>query len=156
MATQKGRNWSSGDIVTAANLSSVERGVNTLAEDYTPTTWANGDTVTAAALNNIEQGIVDGSSSDFNTAQLIYSGIGQVALPTIHISRIYDDGVNKGTAAAISDAGTYDVVLYNGVAYGYADNILDSVLVDGAIEYDDGDITITGDCTITISHSSTK
>ena len=60
MATQKGRNWSSGDIVTAANLSSVERGVSAMAEEYTPTTWSNGDTVTAAALNNIEQGIVSG------------------------------------------------------------------------------------------------
>ena len=64
MATQKGRNWSSGDIVTAANLSSIERGVSAVAEEYTPTTWANGDTVTAAALNNIEQGIVNASSGD--------------------------------------------------------------------------------------------
>lgn len=59
MATQKGRNWSSGDIVTAANLSSVERGVSAVSSVYEPTTWANGDTVTAAALNNIEQGIVN-------------------------------------------------------------------------------------------------
>ena len=59
MATQKGRNWSSGDIVTAANLSSVERGVSAVSSLYEPTTWANGDTVTAAALNNIEQGIVN-------------------------------------------------------------------------------------------------
>ena len=59
MATQKGRNWSSGDIVTAANLSSIERGVSAVAENYTPTTWANGNTVTAAALNNIEQGIAN-------------------------------------------------------------------------------------------------
>lgn len=59
MATQKGRNWSSGDIVTAANLSSVERGVSAVSSAYEPTTWANGDTVTAAALNNIEQGIVN-------------------------------------------------------------------------------------------------
>lgn len=42
MATQKGRNWSSGDIVTAANLSSIEKGVSAVAEEYTPTTWANG------------------------------------------------------------------------------------------------------------------
>ena len=59
MATQKGRNWSSGDIVTAANLSSVERGVSAVSSLYEPTTWANGDTVTAAALNNIEQGIIN-------------------------------------------------------------------------------------------------
>ena len=69
MATQKGRNWSSGDIVTAANLSSVERGVSAVSSSYEPTTWANGDTVTAAALNNIEQGIVnaDGGSATWVT-----------------------------------------------------------------------------------------
>ncbi len=63
MATQKGRNWSSGDIVTAANLSSIERGVSAMAEEYTPTTWANGDIVTVETLNNIEQGIVSGINS---------------------------------------------------------------------------------------------
>ena len=72
MATQKGRNWSSGDIVTAANLSSVERGVSTLAENYTPTTWANGDTVTAAALNKIEQGVVDAGYHDFDLATITF------------------------------------------------------------------------------------
>lgn len=65
MATQKGRNWSSGDIVTAANLSSIERGVSAVAEEYTPTTWANGNTVTAAALNNIEQGIANAGGSSW-------------------------------------------------------------------------------------------
>lgn len=72
MATQKGRNWSSGDIVTAANLGSIERGVNTLAEDYTPTTWANGDTVTAAALNKIEQGVVVAGYHDFDLATITF------------------------------------------------------------------------------------
>lgn len=72
MATQKGRNWSSGDIVTAANLSSIERGVSAVAEEYTPTTWTNGNTVTATGLNNIEQGIVNagGGSSDLSTAEV--------------------------------------------------------------------------------------
>jgi hypothetical protein len=74
MATQKGRNWSSGDIVTAANLSSVERGVSAMAEEYTPTTWSNGDTVTAAGLNNIEQGITNasgGGGGNPNTVQTV-------------------------------------------------------------------------------------
>ena len=70
MATQKGRNWSSGDIVTAANLSSIERGVSAVAEEYTPTTWANGDTVTAAALNNIEQGIANAGGSGLDIPHL--------------------------------------------------------------------------------------
>lgn len=151
MAEQTARNWSSGDIVTAANLSSIERGVSTLAEDYIPTTWANGDAVTAAGLNNIEQGIANagGGSSDFSTAKLTYSGIEQ-----IYISRIYADGDNTLVTPIIADPGTYDVVLYNGVAYGDLDRVLGNVSVDGAIEYDDGGVIITGDCTITISGSS--
>lgn len=72
MATQKGRNWSSGDIVTAANLGSIERGVSALAEEYTSTTWANGDTVTAAALNKIEQGVVDAGYHEFDLATITF------------------------------------------------------------------------------------
>lgn len=87
MATQKGRNWSSGDIVTAANLGSIERGVSAVAEEYTPTTWANGNTVTAAGLNNIEQGIVNagGGSSDFSIAhvKVNYTLDGEPFIPTL-------------------------------------------------------------------------
>ena len=153
MATQKGRNWSSGDIVTAANLSSIERGVSALAEEYTPTAWANGNTVTAAGLNNIEQGIVNagGGSSDFSTAQVTISGsngLTPLSIPTIGewseqygIAFYADDGINQ-------------VLLYKGVASFYTP---DTLVVTGNCHEDPndpGEYFITGDCTIIISDSS--
>lgn len=84
--------------------------------------------------------------SGFSTAKLTYQAVGQVTTPPIYISRIWDNAIT----AIIPVIGTYDVVLYNGVAYGILDSN-DNVSVDGAIEYDDGDLVITGDCTITIS-----
>lgn len=93
MATQKGRNWSSGDIVTAADLGSIEQGVSAVAEEYTPTTWANGDTVTAAALNNIEQGIANaggGGSWTVLTDESVttHTGIGSTVLGDLAYSEI--------------------------------------------------------------------
>lgn len=154
MATQKGRNWSSGDIVTAANLSSIERGVSAVAEEYTPTTWANGNTVTAAGLNNIEQGIANasGGSSDFSTAQVtvVQETLGTVALPVKYV-----DGATEGIIATVPNNDN-TVVLYKGLAIG---SVLDdglNVSVSGNADYDSltGQIFITGDCTITMSDSS--
>lgn len=95
---------------------------------------------------NWDSGGGGGGSSDFSTAKLTYSGVEQ-----IYISRIYAKGDNISVTPIIADSGTYDVVLYNGVAYGDLDRVLGNVSVDGAIEYDDGGVIITGDCTITIS-----
>ena len=153
MATQKGRNWSSGDIVTAANLSSIERGVSAVAEEYTPTTWANGDTVTAAGLNNIEQGIVnaeDGGSSDFSTAQVTISTNEETA-DGLFIVFVESDNLYISNGV---EPGIYTVPLYKGVLstfyYGTNYNRV-SVTGDITMDYMYGDIVITGDGTITIS-----
>lgn len=95
---------------------------------------------------NWDSGGGGGGESDFSTAKLTYSGVEQ-----IYISRIYAKGDNISVTPIIADSGTYDVVLYNGVAYGDLDRVLGNVSVDGAIEYDDRSVIITGDCTITIS-----
>jgi len=165
MATQKGRNWSSGDIVTAANLGSIERGVSAVAEEYTPTTWANGDTVTAAALNKIEQGIVNaGDSSDFSTAEVTIvnnadSGYGFVAPIVLEedfsgLLGTYKKGMHSTVEGIIPESGTTTVkiALFDGHAY------LDSRYIMFTIESTSGNIfvdgytyDITGDCTITIS-----
>jgi hypothetical protein len=159
MATQKGRNWSSGDIVTAANLSSIERGVSAVAEEYTPTTWANGNTVTAAGLNNIEQGIVNaGGSSDLSTATLtLVDNIGDgvdLGMPYITEANAWYEGQPAGIYCSFQtyESGNYTVPLYKGslvieVVYqittsGDIANMVDNIYI------------ITGDCTITISDSS--
>ena len=155
MATQKGRNWSSGDIVTAANLSSIERGVSAVAEEYTPTTWANGNTVTAAALNNIEQGIANagGGSSDFSTAtvRVILQGgtMANICLPFMRRNGSFVCGFTG------MDDETVTAVLKDGSAVCMIAGNFDTVTATGsATVTEDYIVTITGDCTITISDSS--
>lgn len=154
MATQKGRNWSSGDIVTAANLSSIERGVSEVAEEYTPTTWANGNTVTAAGLNNIEQGIVNAGSgsSDFSIAEVtIVNNInGHVNLEM----PVCFDGEPEATAMSMfspepNSTTTVNVIMYKGAATLSGAQFFE---VEGDFLYS-GDIDdglITGNGTITI------
>lgn len=157
MATQKGRNWSSGDIVTAANLSLIERGVSEVAEEYTPTTWANGDTVTATALNNIEQGIANaggGGSSDFSTATLTVNG--NFTQSDLFIAPVVEKDPNNEDIAfpqIQSGNSTYTVILYKGrsvlMCMGSQSR---TITVSGNIEnVYTGVYIITGDCTITIN-----
>lgn len=150
MATQKGRNWSSGDIVTAANLSSIERGVSAVTEEYTPTTWANGNTVTAAALNNIEQGIVNaGSSSDFSTAEVTLVNDGSLTLPvTQEADPSQEAPAYLMVVPQALEAGTYSVPLYKG---SLIVSIPTDATVSGNIQHVGMGYLITGDCTITIS-----
>jgi len=100
--------------------------------------------ITGIKVNGEDYG---GGESGYSTAKLTYEADGQVPVPPIYISRIWDNAITS----IIPVIGTYDVVLYNGVAYGILDSD-DHVHVDGAIEYDDGDLVITGDCTIIISN----
>ena len=151
MAEQTARNWSSGDIVTAANLKSIERGVSAMAEEYTPTTWTNGNTVTAAGLNNIEQGIVN--AGGIATATLTYSAQNSTPFnlyaPIINETYAEMSGVSEGFDAS-SNPQTVDILLYNGASYVHIDNTITSM--SGDIEEDeDGYYFITGDCAIIIS-----
>lgn len=181
MATQKGRNWSSGDIVTAANLSSVERGVSAMAEEYTPTTWSNGDTVTAAGLNNIEQGIANaGGGGDFSTAQVTFINADTTTSPyAVNAFYVDSDCINM-SPFNVSESVTIEVPLYKGktemsafilsqTSQSYMPTTTGGaslVLGQGAPKFvitGDGTITAkganqegipinhTGDCTITIS-----
>ena len=160
MATQKGRNWSSGDIVTAANLSSIERGVSALAEEYTPTTWANGNTVTAAGLNNIEQGIVNGGSSDFSTAQMMIINNTEYFVTFPSPQCLEENALGSGSPAMIylyadriepATTKTIKAPLYKGGLYLISTN---ATSVSGNATLMNDDVLVTGDCTITISDSS--
>ena len=158
MATQNGRSWSSGDIVTAANLSSIERGVSTLTEEYTPTTWANGNTVTAAGLNNIEQGIANagGGSSDFSTASVTVVNGGNSR--SLVGANALDDGEDTGSVGSIGigqdETKVVHVILYKGVAW-VSRGDATIVSVSGSAEkLGSSMVMVTGDCTITISDLS--
>lgn len=162
MATQKGRNWSSGDIVTAANLSSIERGVSAVAEEYTPTTWANGNTVTAAGLNNIEQGIANagGGSSDFSTATMIVTNSSGTAFEGAGSN--FDDVDNTAYGDFYLEGnGVIDLILYKDSSRItlftaiYKNTVALSGDVEGIEDITDTNkyeaFMVTGDCTITIS-----
>ena len=165
MATQKGRNWSSGDIVTAANLSSIERGVSAVAEEYTPTTWANGDTVTAAALNNIEQGIVNagGGSSDFSLAKMSIAvdGTGASNVAMVQVSNIvtnissddrstYSDQYyksNKGLAIIYNNPDPYlNILIGSEPTIFYIDEVLAGNMQEQPLTI--GNIAFSGDAEI--------
>jgi len=165
MATQNGRSWSSGDIVTAANLSSIERGVSTLTEEYTPTIWANGNTVTATALNNIEQGIAN--ASDFSIAEVTIvnntdGGYGFIAPIVLEEDfsfgkGVYKRGIHSAVQGIIPESGTTTVkiALFDGHAYfDSRDNMFSIESTSGNISVDGYIYDITGDCTITTSDSS--
>ena len=114
MATQKGRNWSSGDIVTAANLSSVERGVSAVSSLYEPTTWANGDTVTAAALNNIEQGIVNADGGGKTWVTLCEEAVTTVEDNGIYMAQLsYSQLISADTIRVTFDETTYTCSIAN-------------------------------------------
>lgn len=142
--------WACGDTLTAEKLNNIERGISEMNDEYVPTEWQCGDTITAEKLNKIEQGIASGGgSSDFSTAKLTVTGSSTFGIP-ISISRVSSYEGTEATAPAISENGIYDVILYKGVAFGAFDTE-ESVSITGSGEYDDGDLIITGDCTITIS-----
>lgn len=90
-----------------------------------------------------------GGSSDFSTAKVTLNSSAQLP-PLIYIGWV-NRHTDPGIVPAISgENGTYDVILYKGVAYGIF-NTASSVSITGSAEYDDGDLIITGDCTITVS-----
>lgn len=152
MAIQKGRNWSSGDIVTAANLGSIERGVSAVAEEYTPTTWANGDTVTAAALNNIEQGIasVGGSSGDFSTATVTLNDPEEMGY-TINGAFIDSDDTIIFPSVLSGARSNLQIVLYKGASIMlFPGNGISNITVSGSATIRGIYVVVTGDCTITI------
>lgn len=154
MAKQTARNWSSGDIVTAANLKSIERGVSAVAEEYTPTTWANGDTVTATALNNIEQGIANsgGGSSDFSTAMVtvINNASGDGYIKGAFTTEEFPACTFYNAHIEPNETKSKNLVLYKGGAVieiqGTVSSISGNIEEFGPLKY-----MATGDCTITIS-----
>ena len=152
MATQKGRNWSSGDIVTAANLSSIERGVSEVAEEYTPTTWANGNTVTAAGLNNIEQGLVNAGSgsSDFSTATVSFDGNGEGTVDMY--GALATDGIDSSSMpyGDFVSGDECQLILYKGTAFIVIEAASTPTVSGNITSEGDGNYTVTGDCTITI------
>lgn len=137
-----------------------------MSSGYTPYTWQTGDTITAARLNALEQGVAaGGGSSEFSTATVTFvtnlSGkYAQIYGAIIDASSMmgYPTSLTAITLAdkEITNGDAYTVVLYNGNAYAVvsANNITvsgNATAEEYDPEYSTWLITITGDCTITIS-----
>lgn len=157
--------WANGDIITATKLNNIESGVQSVSSSYTPTTWVNGDIITATKLNNIEQGIANagggGGSSDFSTAEVtIINNTGDDLDLENSMPRIIDD-YEEGENAIITwifvSANSSEVltgVLYQGVSVIRFMASTDVAITGNATKETVAifqDVTITGDCTITIS-----
>ena len=128
--------------------------------EYVPTEWKCGDILTAEALNKIEQGIANadcggGGSSDFSTAEVTVRCDGELAsifiigsfldieretlIPTMRFSQLDNPTITT-------------MALYKGGAIAYITDNYNSISLTGdATDLGDGGISITGDCTITIS-----
>ena len=95
-----------------------------------------------------------GGSSDFSTAEVTfinntYDPV-QVSIPFINGNYSYGQETDEGSFVS-SGTSTKSVIVYkNGAVVGVFGKGLD-VQVSGSATYEEPDIIITGDCTITIS-----
>ena len=93
-----------------------------------------------------------GGSSDFSTAEVTFNIGEAIASLQIIVPNVYDDGEVAGANINIIASGTYQIILYKGMAIcGISYSGLHTVTVTGDIVDDGGDFYITGNGTITIS-----
>lgn len=91
---------------------------------------------------NVEGG---GGSSDFSTAKVTLTNETPLGLTLAHSDN------TTGISPQMGQSGEYEVVLYKGKAEGIFMSPSGNVSVTGNITYNDGELVITGDGTITIS-----
>lgn len=141
--------WKCGQTVTVEKLNNIERGVAEVNSEYTPTTWQCGDVITAEKMNKIEQGIANaggggGGSSDFSTATVTVANSAGSQFLLSHLLPFGD-----GSFPAVDATGNIQAILYNGSAIGLI--LGGTVTIEGSATYSAPLLTVTGDCTITIS-----
>lgn len=161
--------WVTGDTITATKLNNIESGVQSVSSSYTPTTWVTGDIITAVKLNNIEQGIANagGGAGEMISVTLISTnanrhfgfnamawdeevenGIITAVVPIDASHWLYDvylEGVINETKEFLRLADSFSISCGQGTT---------TVTGNATANYDAEygyTVTITGDCTITIS-----
>ena len=91
---------------------------------------------------------VSGGGGDFSTAevQVTFAGRGlSLVVP------IASDGDSSYSSSGIYQSGTYQVILYKGTAWAEVWGHYSSITVSGDAEVGEEAVTITGDCSITIT-----
>lgn len=99
------------------------------------------------AISKYEGG---GGGGDFSTAEVQVTLAGSDLWLYVPFA---SDGDSARSASGIYQSGTYQAILYKGKAFGqaYGDNV--SITATGDAEVGDYEVTITGNCSITISGS---
>lgn len=151
--------WESTDVVTAIRMNALEQAVGDMNMSYTPNTWSDGDILSAEKMNALEQAVASGGggSSDFSTAEVtVVNSTAQPLNPITFPQCLEENDLGPGSPAMIygyiegitpSSTETIKAPLYKGRLYltniGATDVSGDATLIDG-------DVLVTGDCTITI------
>ena len=158
--------WVCGDTVTADKLNKLERGIQEIMSDYVPTEWQCGDVITADKLNKLEQAVADFEcgSSDFSTATVsIVNTNGNANLDFYGIvdnsyaqALLKSDGDYLVGYSWIGETNTTAEFLMVQNSFMIAVPMVEPTITGSATkeylsEYSEWDVTITGDCTITIS-----
>lgn len=161
-------NWECGDTMTAEKMNKMEQAIGEINMSYEPTIWECGDVITAEKLNKMEEGIANGGGEcDFSTAEvtIIYTGSDTIGFlgwwPFIA-----DDRLGVGIGGNNEGSLTVDFLLYKnqpavinftdagGCTYFYP---YDAITVSGNATVDEyGDVTITGECTISLDGSEVE
>ena len=148
--------WESTDVVTATRLNALEQAVGDLNMSYTPNVWQNGDILTADKMNALEQAVASGGgggSSDFSTAEVMLINNTENSIDIYGLCIIEDGDLVTGAGIASNTTKTIPVVLYEGNSSLGVLETTATVTTTGDIEYDAdfGDLSVTGNGTITIS-----
>ena len=161
--------WAKGDVITASKLNNIESGIEEVNMSYDKTTWAKGDVITATKLNKIEDGIANaggGGGGDITEANVTIKAVANYADPSGEHTEVIADGlayihdgaiITSEISITVGNSPTYDALLYQGsyIFAIYSDFRELTFEVSGNATYeaqgpDGAEVTITGDCEITI------
>ena len=148
--------WANGDTITSEKLNNAESGIEEINMSYEKQTWSNGDIITADKLNHIEDGIGGGGDNGFSTATVTFEAYGGFTLASFEQidTRTQPrklDFLVEHEYESTYDTFSRDALLVDGVGKFYVDSEYATITVSGNATYDDGDVTYTGDCTISVT-----
>ena len=146
--------WVRGDTASSERLNKLETAVGEMNMSYSPHTWVTDEDITAARLNALEQGVAagGGGSSDYSTAELTVIGYNGLTYFQPPIFPCLVNNVLKTSLLVEQELNeqSYTVPLYKGTAVGLT--MVSVMAVSGSVTFDSttGEITITGNGTITV------
>lgn len=140
-----------GDLADVQDMSTNVAVLNAISAKYEGADNAVLNPEAIANITAVAGNIGGGGESDFSTATMTINGTGEYAADLM-ISAIVNDALTLYTSP---DFGEYQTPLYKGAGMAFYGVLgYDNVSVSGNASVERGVITITGDCTITISSVS--